>query len=116
MILNTPAVNSRKTNRRTSARRNCSLSVRFQVVGFHTDISRPAVGRDLSATGIGLLTRAPIRPGTCLRVYLNATDRDAGLSRAVVVRHYTREAPDRWLVGCSFSRELNADELDALTD
>jgi hypothetical protein len=116
MILDTPTVKTRKSCRRASSRQTCSLSVRFQVVGFHTDVSRPAVGRDLSATGIGLLTKAPIRPGTCLRLYLNATARDAGVSRAVIVRHFTREASDRWVIGCSFSRELSAGELAALVD
>jgi hypothetical protein len=110
------AVQTRKSNRRTAIRRACSVSVRFQVVGFHTDISRPAVGRDLSISGIGMLTKAPIRPGTCLRIFLNATRRDAGIARAVIVRHYTREGPDRWLIGCSFSQELSTAELDALAD
>jgi hypothetical protein len=115
-MIQPPAIKFRHSNRRTTARRACSLSVRFQVVSFHTDVSRPAVGRDLSITGIGMLTKSPIRPGTCLRLYLNATARDAGVARAVVVRHYTREGPDRWLIGCSFSRELSAAELDALID
>ncbi len=114
MLIQLPAMKSRQSNRRTAVRRPCSLSVRFQVVGFHTDISRPAVSRDLSTTGIGMLTKAPIRPGTCLRIYLNATTRDTGVARAVIVRHYTREGPDRWLIGCSFSQELSPAELDAL--
>ncbi len=116
MMMHPPAVKTRHSNRRTAVRRPCSLSVRFQLVGFHTDVSKPAVGRDLSITGIGILTKAPIRPGTCLRLYLNATTRDAGVARAVIVRHFTREGPDRWLIGCSFSRELSADELAVLAD
>ena len=116
MIQSPPAVKTRQTNRRSSTRHACALSVRFQVVGFHTDVGRPAVSHDLSVSGVGLLTRQPIRPGTCLRVYLNATDGDAGVARAVVVRHFTREGPDRWLVGCSFSQELTEKELFALLD
>jgi hypothetical protein len=105
---------TRQANRRTAVRHACALSARFQVVGFHTDFSRPAVSRNISTGGVALLTRQPIRPGTCLRLYLHSADRETGIGRAVVVRHFTRTGPDQWLVGCSFSTELTTEELIAL--
>jgi hypothetical protein len=47
-------------------------------------------------------------------LYLSSKDGEAGIARAVVVRHYRRGTADHWLIGCSFSPELTKEELAEL--
>jgi hypothetical protein len=69
--------------------------------------------RDVSALGIGLVFPTPVEPGTLLEVDLSGAT--GGGVRGVLARvvHLLAEAPDTWVVGCAFVRELDADALRA---
>jgi hypothetical protein len=72
----------------------------------------PAQIRDVSARGIGLLTSRAMQPGCFLAIHFNkGTDKPL---RARVVHSTIRSNELGYVVGCSLSRKLNDDELDAL--
>jgi hypothetical protein len=77
------------------------------------EVARATV-RDLSATGIGLLVRKPIKPGSVL--ILNLEVRECRLPRPLPVRvmHAAPAAEGNWLVGCQFVRRLSEPELQIL--
>jgi hypothetical protein len=70
--------------------------------------------RNISAGGIGLVLARRFERGTVLMVEL--TDRVEGGSRHVPVRvvHTTAAGQGHWILGCSFVRTMNEEELDAL--
>lgn len=68
--------------------------------------------RDLSCTGIGLLVNRPIEPGSFLAIRL---DDRGGLPLCAKVVHCTLRSDELgWVVGCTLTRQLTLDELDAL--
>ena len=69
---------------------------------------------DISATGIGLITPHPVRPGTVL--VLRLASRTRGVSRPIVVRamHATAQDGGGWLIGAVFVRRLSAEALREL--
>jgi hypothetical protein len=77
------------------------------------EVARATV-RDLSATGIGLLVRKPIKPGSVL--ILNLEVRECRLPRPLPVRvmHAAPADEGNWLVGCQFVRRLSEPELQIL--
>jgi hypothetical protein len=74
----------------------------------------PAIVRDVSVTGMGLVVAKLCDPGTLLEVEVEGTTR-ASLSRlSVRVVHVRKQADRSWLLGCLLAEQLSADELDAL--
>jgi hypothetical protein len=69
----------------------------------------PAVIRDISTTGLGLVTEEPMEPGTFLTVDLND-------QRRVTVQTvgYRALGRGRWLIGCLLVRPLPSEELARL--
>lgn len=70
-----------------------------------------AVVRDLSLGGANLLVEQPFQTGQLVSIELPACDDDVRTVLACVVR-VAPEGPKRWSLGCVFSRELSADELE----
>ena len=64
--------------------------------------------RNISVTGIGLVTSRALDPGTVLTIEV----KDAQLSARVI--HSTRDAAGTWLVGCQFDTKLSEAQLREL--
>lgn len=62
--------------------------------------------RDLSVTGIGLLTDRVVEPGTRLEIQLSNAARRIVKTLSAEVRHVRRAHDGRWLFGCLFERLL----------
>jgi hypothetical protein len=70
----------------------------------------PARVHNISANGIGLVVGQEFQPGAVLSVELPGQPRRAVLACVV---HATAQGEGEWLLGCSLSAELTADELRA---
>ncbi len=74
----------------------------------------PAVLRDVSATGVGLVLSEPLQPGTFLTVEVPRPSK-SGLRRLPARVVDNRHLGDgSWLVGCRLVRPLHDDELAEL--
>ncbi len=71
---------------------------------------RSAVIHDLSRSGLGLVLPEPLPVGATL-VIRPAGLTQPGLVVTAEVQHATQLADDRWLLGCSATRNLPAAEL-----
>lgn len=76
---------------------------------------RPAAVRDISATGISLLTTTPFDPERLLTIELRNAKSGFARKYLVEVRHADICCPnDAWLHGCRFIHPLDDDELRQL--
>jgi PilZ domain len=74
-----------------------------------------AAVRDISATGISLLTNAPFDPERLLTIELRNPKSGFARKYLVEVRHADICCPnDAWLQGCRFIHPLDEDELRLL--
>jgi PilZ domain len=100
--------------RRRAVRHPCGYRTMLQPISLREIAALPVQVRDLSATGLGLLSRTPMGPGTFLFVelqsMLNGTTRRL---RAHVI-HATRQKNGLWLLGCALTDELTRTELQGL--
>lgn len=97
--------------RRGAVRHPCGYRTMLQPISLREIPAVPVQVRDISATGIGLLSRAPVPPATFLFVELQSmTDGTARRLRARVV-HATRQGNGSWLLGCLLTDELSPEEL-----
>jgi hypothetical protein len=71
----------------------------------------PALVRDVSTLGIGLLEPRPREPGTLLEIDLTGASGGAVTIVLARVVHLFAEAPDAWVVGCAFVRDLDEPTL-----
>jgi hypothetical protein len=67
--------------------------------------------RDISRGGAKLLVNRPFDPGALLTIVLPSADGKSSLAVLACVVH-CQAAGDEWHVGCSFSAELDDDELN----
>ncbi len=77
------------------------------------DATRGVTVRDISATGIGLVSNCPAGQGTILIIRLTGDNEVKRLFR-VRVKHCTSAALNSWLLGCEFVTRLNEEELGPL--
>ena len=113
---NNPAAASTKPapDRRRAKRDRCPLSVLWRTLGQQGQGRERARIQDISEHGIGLITGRSFPHGAILVV--EARKKAAGFSRPVYVR-VVRAAPrpeGDWLVGCTFARPLQEDEITTL--
>lgn len=74
----------------------------------------PVQVRDISITGLGLLSRVPVAPGTFLSLELQSMlDGTTRRLRARVVQ-IARQKNGSWLLGCALTDELASEELQGL--
>jgi hypothetical protein len=71
--------------------------------------------RDVSLRGVGLLLSRKFEPDTLLIIEVRSTQRRLLLPLTARVVHSSRQPEGDWLIGCLFTRELNSEELHALT-
>ncbi len=100
--------------RRRAVRYVCGYRTMLQPISLREIPALPVQVRDISATGLGLISRTPIPPSTFLFVELQ--DIAGGITRRLRARvvHATRQANGLWLLGCLLTNELSAKELEGL--
>lgn len=108
------AVPKSDRDRRRAVRYPCGYRTMLQAISLRDIPAVPVQVRDISATGIGLMCRSPVAPGTFLFVELQSmVDGSARRLRARVV-HATRQANGLWLLGCELTDPLSPAELQGL--
>ncbi len=101
-------------SRRSTPRFECRHVTFYRPVGRRNGNSELATLHDVSATGIGLLIRDRIKPGTILVIELNSTVHKVRHQRLARVAHATDQGDGYFLIGCEFAKPLNDTELIAL--
>jgi hypothetical protein len=78
------------------------------------DLHWPAVFKDLSVKGVGLVLGRRFEPGAGLAIELPDTDSQPGDTLLVRVVRVQAQPGGRWLHGCTLISELSQDELESL--
>jgi hypothetical protein len=76
----------------------------------------PAWIRDISSTGINLLTKHRFEPGTLVLATLENEERNRRTTLELVVMHTIQCPNDAWFHGAAFSRNLTDEELKAFVE
>jgi hypothetical protein len=100
--------------RRRATRYPCSLQPAWRVLGSRAGDSWMAVVRDISTTGISMVIKYQIKPGTVLVIRLQSTNRRLSRPLPVRVMHATAQTGGHWLIGCDFVRRLSDNDLEDL--
>ena len=74
---------------------------------------RPALVRDVSRSGVGLVVAEPLPVGAALAIWPEGPGRPDRVT-ALRVWHATALADGRWLIGCAHASDLTRAELGAL--
>lgn len=83
----------------------------LQPISLREIAALPVQVRDISVTGIGLMSRTPVPPATFLFVELQSMiDGSTRRLRARVV-HATRQSNGWWILGCLLTTPLAPEEL-----
>ncbi len=96
-------------NRRTIARFPRDAAIRLSFEGGEIE----ATVRDISVTGMGVLTLRQFEPGTWLVVEPADPARCFSPELKAEVQHTTRSDKEGYLVGCRFSRLLTIEDVMA---
>jgi hypothetical protein len=99
--------------RRVSVRHPSKWDTTLQMVNGHEAPPVHARVQDVSRGGIGLIARQRFEPGDMLRVDLADGPERAPETVLACVVHVTELHDGEWLVGCTWSGELTAEELRA---
>ncbi len=93
-------------DRRSETRSPCSLTVACN------DQVQPcsATVRDISPSGLGLVSSQPFPSGTTLTIQLRQGD-EVLLSKPLRLRHVRKEGPASWFLGGSFPERLTKKEM-----
>ncbi|CAN5471164.1 hypothetical protein BH10PLA2_BH10PLA2_20040 [soil metagenome] len=102
-------------NRRGSERFRCNW---YPTVCFlartTTLIMGRGVIRDVSRTGMGLISELSLAPGTVLAIQLRSAENGFSDMLSASVVHCGRQADGSFLLGCHLSRRLSNTEMDAI--
>ncbi|MFL5241503.1 MAG: PilZ domain-containing protein [Gemmataceae bacterium] len=100
--------------RRAAPRYECNLQTTGHVLGPKGGNAWVATITNISATGIALLHRGRIKPGTVLVITLQSNNHKLSRPMPVRVMHATAKENDQWLLGCAFVRKMNEEDLQTL--
>lgn len=103
-----------KDDRRNTVRHRCNLSTTWRLMGEQGHRCWQAGVLDISARGIAILCAEPVPRGTLLVVSLEDCRQVFSRSLFARVARCVKQPDGEWLIGCTFSRPLNPDELEAL--
>lgn len=105
---------SERADRRKAARHPCSLRTSGRLLGKQNDDAWTATIRDISRTGLGLLSNEEFSRGTILVVKLD--DVAGHFTRPLLVRvvRTIKQTKSGWLLGCAFASKLQEEELAIL--
>jgi serine/threonine protein kinase len=99
---------------RASRRHSSGLGASVRLLGEQDQVFWRAVARDISNHGIGLVSDREFPRGTILVVQLTSPpDRQSRPMYVRVVRAVP-QAGGRWLLGCTFARQVSDGEIDTL--
>ena len=102
--------------RRRAERYACGLQPLISEWGSSVGESSFARVRDISTTGVGLITPARVRPGRVLVIKLQFEGQRQSRPLLVRVIHSTQQGDGSWVSGGSFVRGLSEDELGAILE
>jgi c-di-GMP-binding flagellar brake protein YcgR len=97
--------------RRVRVRYPANLATALQRVNGKETPRVPAKVRDISRGGIGLLVSEHIEPGTLLTVELPGPSGQTAYTVMACVVHARRQPRGDWAIGCTFSQDLDDQEL-----
>lgn len=109
-----PAASTDAATRRAAPRFQSGHVTFYRSAGDRKGESELATVQDISVSGIGLLVRAPIKPGMILVVELQSTVRNIRHQRLARVTHATDQGNGYALLGCEFANRLSDAELQTL--
>ncbi len=72
--------------------------------------------RDLSPTGVGLILGRLLEPQTVVAIQMRSMTANQAWIGTACVRHVTRLESGIWLLGCTFARSLDDNEVASLID
>jgi hypothetical protein len=101
-------------DQRVWERTPCRAHVSFQVVRGGDRSELPAKVIDISPGGIGLLVGHSVDVGRLLSLTLQDQEQQYGLTILASVVRVTGQPDGAWIWGCTFIREITAQELTAL--
>jgi c-di-GMP-binding flagellar brake protein YcgR len=97
--------------RRVWIRYPADLATAYKPAGAFDSARLSARVRNISLGGINLAGNRPFQPGELLTVELPGANEEARCKVLACVVHCEEEQAGEWSVGCTFSRELSADDL-----
>ena len=102
-------------NRRAEQRRACSLEVSCQpITAKGCDLWWLADIKDVSASGMGMLSTRQFERGTFVAIQL--ANLATAFSKTAVARVvHVAPSGNRWFVGCTFQTPLDADDMAAMS-
>lgn len=101
-------------DRRGSLRHRCNLSTSWRLLGHEGRQPWTATMVDLSNRGIGLLSSEPLERGTVVVITLEDCRQSFTRSLFARVARTVAQPGGEWLVGCSFTRPLDEEQLRTL--
>ena len=99
--------------RRVWVRYPADLETSYTPAGMPETARFSARVRNISLGGVNLLADRPFRPGELLTVELPGATDETRCNVLACVVHCQEEGPGEWSLGCTFSRELNDEDLEA---
>ena len=99
-------------DRRVWVRFQADLTTTCRPAGDAAAARLSAVVRDISVGGLSLAVDRSFVPGDLLTIELPGPQGQGNYAALACVVHVRQEADGRWLVGCTFSRELSDEDLE----
>ena len=109
-----PATEPAVSDRRIAQRFPVKVQATGHILGPRGGNTWVATITNISATGIGLLHRCRVKPGTVLVIKLQGNNQRVSRPLPVRVMHATPQDNDEWLLGCAFVRKISEEELQTL--
>ncbi len=103
-----------RVEQRARPRFTCAVSASYQRVGQPAGEVCPATVLNISTTGVGLVVREPLTPGTLLNVTLGPARQVAAQTMLSCVVHMSDHQEGEWALGCNFITELRERDLKLL--
>jgi hypothetical protein len=101
--------------RREADRFPCEIQPSWSIWGKGWNESWDAKVHDISVSGICLLLRRWVKPGTVLVIKLQTPEQRLSRPLPARVMHATQQSDGSWKVGCAFVRRLSDEDLHTLT-
>jgi hypothetical protein len=105
---------SDEIERRGTPRFECNLQTTGHILGPRGGNTWVATVTNISATGIALLHRCRVKPGTVLVITLQSKSQKLSRPMPVRVMHATPKDDGHWLLGCAFVRKICEEDLQTL--
>jgi hypothetical protein len=118
-LLGQPGVSSHgatatsEDDRRESVRFQTEIPTTFKLAGVPDDKRLSAFVRNISLGGTNLLSEQPFEPGQMISLELPRLGTPARTNVLACVVHCAPEKEGQWSLGCTFSRELPDEDLEA---